>query len=452
MSYTIPLSNNSVLTTVQDGTFDNQHSNINLVGKNFVGYGQLMNENFVHLLENFSNIDPPPKPLVGQLWYDSRNNTLNVFTLNKSWVSLANSQTSDGRPTHPNVGDQWWNKKTNQINVWTGESWLIVGPTWSKSQGLTGAIPETVVDDGGIAHNVIKFYIGKKVVGIWSKDKTFTLLDEYIIPGISATIQPGLTFAILGSIVQSISGANGIGGGGNGTGSGVSGYTGSAGPRGIDGVPGYTGSFGLKGDKGDKGEKGEKGDRGPQGLQGLQGPIGPAGPAGSGSGSGTPGPPGPSGPPGPPGPAGPAGSGSSIGGSANQIIFKDSGSNPTGSSNLTFNGSLLSVGGRITASGDITSLSDESFKTQIETIHDALDLIMQLRGVNFIRKETGEPGTGAIAQEVEKVIPTLIKTNEDGIKSINYGGFAGLFIEAFKAQQVQIDDLKKQLDQLTNNK
>jgi len=75
-------------------------------------------------------------------------------------------------------------------------------------------------------------------------------------------------------------------------------------------------------------------------------------------------------------------------------------------------------------------------------------LVLQLRGVNYVRIETGEPGTGAIAQEVEKVIPTLVKTTKEGVKTVNYGGFAGIFIEAIKAQQAQIDELKKQLDQL----
>jgi len=75
-------------------------------------------------------------------------------------------------------------------------------------------------------------------------------------------------------------------------------------------------------------------------------------------------------------------------------------------------------------------------------------LVLQLRGVNYVRIETGEPGTGAIAQEVEKVIPTLVKTTKEGVKTVNYGGFAGIFIEAIKAQQAQIDELKTQLDQL----
>jgi len=382
MSYSIPLSDKSVLTTVPDGSFNNQYSNINLIGKNFVGFGQLMNENFIHILENFSNINPPANPLKGQLWYDSGKNILKVFIGDNNWIDIAFSQVSEVRPNNPRVGDQWWDKKNDQINFWSGEHWVVIGPNWTKSQGLTGTQAETVVDNGGTSHILMKFYIEKKVVGVWSKDTTFVLADEFIIPGISATINPGLTFALLGSMSQNINGSQ-VSFGGDSFGFG---YTGSK------GYDGYTGSAGV-------------------------------------------------------GYTGSAGTGINIG-SANQILFKNSQNTVTGSSNLTYDMSTLTVSGDFIASGDITAFSDESLKSQVETITNALPLVLQLRGVNYVRIENGEPGTGAIAQEVEKVIPSLVKTTKEGVKTVNYGGFAGIFIEAIKAQQAQIDELKKQLDQL----
>ena len=73
MPYTINKTNGVLITVVQDGTINNSSLDITLVGKNYSGYGEAFNENFVKLLENFSNATKPKKPLGGQLWFDSAN-------------------------------------------------------------------------------------------------------------------------------------------------------------------------------------------------------------------------------------------------------------------------------------------------------------------------------------------------------------------------------------------
>ena len=85
MAYNISLSNGEPLVTVADGTVDINYTSLNLVGKNFAGYGQLFAENFVHLLENFSNSSEPLNPLVGQLWYDSNGKVMKVRTQYNTW-------------------------------------------------------------------------------------------------------------------------------------------------------------------------------------------------------------------------------------------------------------------------------------------------------------------------------------------------------------------------------
>jgi hypothetical protein len=70
MAYTINRYNNATLTVVEDGTID-QTTDLKLVGKNYAGYGEVQNENFLHILENFANTTPPPRAVVGQIWYDS---------------------------------------------------------------------------------------------------------------------------------------------------------------------------------------------------------------------------------------------------------------------------------------------------------------------------------------------------------------------------------------------
>ena len=78
MAYTITLTNGTTLTTIADGTVNSTSSDLVLVGKNYAGYGSFLNENFVHLLESFSDSTAPTTPLTGQIWWDTAGN-LKVF-------------------------------------------------------------------------------------------------------------------------------------------------------------------------------------------------------------------------------------------------------------------------------------------------------------------------------------------------------------------------------------
>ncbi len=112
--------------------------------------------------------------------------------------------------------------------------------------------------------------------------------------------------------------------------------------------------------------------------------------------------------------------------------------------------SSLHVSGNILASGNVTGYSDETLKYNIKTIDDALHKVIQLRGVEFDRKDIeGNPHQiGVIAQEVEKVIPEIVITNDNEIKSVAYGNLAALLIEAIKEQQNEINKIKKELEEL----
>jgi hypothetical protein len=68
MAYTINLTDGAVFATVNDGTV-NTASSMTLVGKNYAGYGEFLDENFIHLLENGANTTAPAAPLTGQLWW-----------------------------------------------------------------------------------------------------------------------------------------------------------------------------------------------------------------------------------------------------------------------------------------------------------------------------------------------------------------------------------------------
>tara|TARA_Y100001937_G_scaffold68655_1_gene93804 strand:- start:1102 stop:2976 length:1875 start_codon:yes stop_codon:yes gene_type:complete len=109
--------------------------------------------------------------------------------------------------------------------------------------------------------------------------------------------------------------------------------------------------------------------------------------------------------------------------------------------NLTFDGSTLSVTGGVTATGtvqglEVTATSDERLKSDIQTIDNALDKVMKMRGVTYTMQD--QKGTGVVAQEIEKILPEVVVDNE--YKSVAYGNIVGVLIEAIK-------DLKKEIDE-----
>jgi len=115
------------------------------------------------------------------------------------------------------------------------------------------------------------------------------------------------------------------------------------------------------------------------------------------------------------------------------------------STKLTFNPST----GDFTAGGNITANSDARIKTNIKTLENALDKVKSLRGVSFERKDSGIKNIGVIAQEVEAIVPELVRES-DGLKSVAYGNIVALLIEAVKEQNKKIEELEKICQSISN--
>ena len=110
----------------------------------------------------------------------------------------------------------------------------------------------------------------------------------------------------------------------------------------------------------------------------------------------------------------------------------------------TIPSSALQVSGTITCI-DVNSTSDINLKENIHQIKNPLDKVIQINGVGFRWKDSKEEAMGVIAQDIEEVIPELVK-NSNGTKTVNYNGLVGVLIEAIKEQQRQIEELKKQIN------
>ena len=187
MAYTINLTDGSIFATIADGTI-NTGSSMILVGKNYAGYGEFLDENFIHLLESGSNTVAPSAPLTGQLWWDKTNNVMKVYN-GTTFKVISASTASSSAPSSNVAGDLWFDTVNQQLKVYNGAAWILVGPASSSGQGTSGAIVTTVTDQSpGAQHVILQFYVNDTIVGIVSKDSTFT--PQTPITGF-ATIGPG---------------------------------------------------------------------------------------------------------------------------------------------------------------------------------------------------------------------------------------------------------------------
>ena len=192
MAYTINLTNGTIFATIADGTI-NTASSMTLIGKNYAGYGQFLDDNFIHLLENGANSTAPGAPLTGQLWWDSSASLLKVYN-GTTFKTISAATASSSAPTSNVTGDLWYDTTNQQLKVWTGSAWLVVGPAFTSGQGVTGAIAETILDNTSTSHVVITLYVNNSVVGIVSKDASFTPATP--ITGFT-TVRPGITLSTL---------------------------------------------------------------------------------------------------------------------------------------------------------------------------------------------------------------------------------------------------------------
>ena len=173
--------------------FDNTSSTdttLTFPGRNVTGYGQIIAENFLNLLENFASPNEPVNPIEGQLWYDSVNGTMMLWD-NTDWKAASGIQKGVSQPAveDSKVGELWVDTTNQQLRIFTGTRWILVGPVESTVDGLRyGPVIERVADSDNINRFILIFYIADIPVIVFSKD-SFT--PKTIISGFN-TIRAGI--------------------------------------------------------------------------------------------------------------------------------------------------------------------------------------------------------------------------------------------------------------------
>jgi hypothetical protein len=190
MAYTVNKTNSSSSPnqyTVQDGVVNTQ-TDLSLIGKGYAGYGESIAENFLHLLENFSNTSAPSKPIQGQLWWDSTNSKLQVYN-GTAWQTAGGSAPYQSTaPSGLAQGDIWIDSDTGQMYFYNGTSSVLVGPP--SSTGTTNGFTfDTILDSGDTSQNITKLFNDGNLIAVISEDE-FT--PKATLSGF-ATVKKGIT-------------------------------------------------------------------------------------------------------------------------------------------------------------------------------------------------------------------------------------------------------------------
>ena len=165
MPYILNKTNGALLTTIEDASLDFT-TNLTFVGRNYSGYGETVNENFVKLLENFANTLEPSRPVMGQLWFDTNSQQLKVCSDGKTFKGLANIFVQSTTPNLPKRGDLWWDSTNKQLKSYDGATFLIIGPPTSSAAKATWSSVEEVAlgDLSLVLQTLFEAKIGPNVV------------------------------------------------------------------------------------------------------------------------------------------------------------------------------------------------------------------------------------------------------------------------------------------------
>src|SRR5210317_15131 len=213
MSYKLNKTDGSILTDLVDGTVDTTSSDLTLIGKNYSGFGEFLNENFIKVLENFSNSSAPLNPIRGQLWYDTSENKLKIY--NGSQFTSSGGTTVSATIPNAVAGDLWIDTARQQLYFFDGTgNPILAGPVYSSTQLKSGFDVISVLDTQNQTRTVVMFYVQGAVAGAYS-NVVFTpavsnreLLTDFVTDSNpTATLQKGFnavddTFKYIGTATK----------------------------------------------------------------------------------------------------------------------------------------------------------------------------------------------------------------------------------------------------------
>ncbi len=193
MAYTINYADtNKGTISIEDSTI-NQTTSLDIPGRNTTSYGSVIANSFLNVLENFANTSAPRNPIQGQLWYDSSTgvNTLKLYD-GTGWINASGLKKGNTAPTVSSAltGDLWSDTDNNQLYIFTGSGWTLVGPEYSDGL-LTGSKPVIVTGKDEVNYTILQTEVAGSPIAIFS---TKSFAPKTTINGFE-TIQPGLNLS-----------------------------------------------------------------------------------------------------------------------------------------------------------------------------------------------------------------------------------------------------------------
>ena len=190
MSYKINQTDGTLLVDLVDGRIDEDTTDIVLVGRNYTGYGEYLNENLIRMLENFASSSAPSHPLRGQIWYDTSDGRLKVY----NGTVFRSTDTTLVSPTQPTMlaGDLWIDSTNKQFYFNDGSNTILAGPIYNAVQGESGFKVESVLDRFGNLKTILKLLVGAAVVAIISRE---SFEPAVAISGFGSVIEVGINIS-----------------------------------------------------------------------------------------------------------------------------------------------------------------------------------------------------------------------------------------------------------------
>jgi hypothetical protein len=187
MAYQVNKTDGTIVATVADGQIDQLSTNLTLIGKNYSGFGEALNENFIKLLENFASTAVPTRPIKGQIWFDTNELKLKVYS-GAEFIPVSSATIASTQPLSLGTGDLWFNDVDKQLYFYDGTNTILLGPSYSVSQGLSGLKVDSILDTLNQTRVITYLYTNGILLGIFAKD-TFTPKNTII--GFTGSITPG---------------------------------------------------------------------------------------------------------------------------------------------------------------------------------------------------------------------------------------------------------------------
>jgi len=210
MAYQINKTDGTVVATVADGQVDTLSTDLTLIGKNYSGFGEALNENFIKLLEHFASTTRPTHPVRGQIWFDTSESKLKVYS-GTQFIPVSSATIANTQPSSLGVGDLWFNDVNRQLYFFDGTTAILLGPAYSASQGLSGLKVESILDTLNQTRVITYLYNNGILLGIFAKDAftpkvAISGFTGNIIPGFNAGNLAGLKFAVTCTNSESLGG------------------------------------------------------------------------------------------------------------------------------------------------------------------------------------------------------------------------------------------------------